>query len=262
MPNLIRLKQIDQPEISGYVLDVTDGYYYEANNPSGFISSVSSDSAFLSLSGNLISTGYTLNSSITSLSGTLSSSISSTGINLTNQINSLSGVVNSLDSDLTIVSGLAISASNSVAALETEVSGALSGEVATLNSTITSVSGVLNTKISNVSGDLSSRVSSLESSFASTGSNFVDLNSNNQTIEGTKIFNNRIYFKQLDLIPFTGNYSNPGGQNHILFTQTIEDYSFNASGNGIVTGDLFVTKIMQQNNIECIISSIIFTGSY
>jgi hypothetical protein len=31
---------------------------------------------------------------------------------------------------------------------------------------------------------------------------------------------------------------------------------------GTRAGDVFITKIMQPNNIECIISSIIYTGSY
>ena len=114
----------------------------------------------------------------------------------------------------------------------------------------------------NVSGNLGSRISTLETNFATTGSNFVDLNSNNQTIEGSKTFNNKIGFKQIDILPYAGNYSNPGGQHGILFTQFIDNYSFTASGLGTITGDAFVTKIMQPNNIECIISSIIYTGSY
>ena len=262
MANLIRLKQIDKPELSGYVIDITDGSYYPIDNPSGYISSVASNSAFITLSGNLISTGYNLNAQDLAVSGTLTSLVNSTGVNLQNKINSLSGVVINTISDLNTVSGLTSNAIYLTTGLEYETSGVISGEVATLNATITGTSGVLNTKISNVSGNLNSRISVLETNFATTGSNFLDLNSNGQAVQGTKTFNNTTSFKLLNLIPFEGNYSNPGGQNQLIFTQFIEDYSFAASGYDIATGDLFVTKIMQQNNTECIISSIIFTGSY
>jgi hypothetical protein len=261
MPNLIRLKQIDQPELSGYILNVTDEYY-PVSNPSGFISSISSNSSFLSLSGNLNSTGSYLNSQDNAISGALDFRIVNTGSNLQTKISSLSGLINATNSDLAVVSGLTNSAINSVAALEVEVSGVISGQTVSINSTITGTSGVLNTKINNVSGSLNSRIVTLENNFASTGSNFVDLNSNGQTIAGTKTFNNKTSFKQIEIIPFTGNYSNAGGQSQIYFTQYTDNYSFLASGNGTVTGDLFVTKLMQQNNTECIISSIIFTGSY
>lgn len=262
MANLIRLKQIDKPELSGYIVDVTDDSFYPASNPSGYISSVASNPAFINLSGNLISTGYNLNAQDLAVSGTLTSLVNATGVNLQNKINSLSGVVINTITDLNTTSGLANTAIYLTTGLEYEASGVISGQVAILNATITGTSGVLNTTISNVSGNLNSRVSALETNFATTGSNFVDINSNGQTIEGSKTFNNRTSFKQIDLIPYTGNYSNPGGQNQIVFTQFIDNYAFAASGYGMATGDLFVTKIMQQNNIECIISSIIFTGSY
>ena len=262
MANLIRLKQIDKPELSGYVIDVTDGSYYPIDNPSGYISSVASNSAFITLSGNLISTGYNLNAQDLALSGTLTSLVNATGVNLQDKINSLSGVVIDTISDLSTVSGLASNAIYLTTGLDYKVSGAISGQTATINATITGTSGVLNTKISNVSGNLNSRISVLETNFATTGSNFVDLNSNGQVVEGAKTFNNRTSFKQIDLIPYTGNYSNPGGEHQIMFTQFIDNYAFAASGYGMATGDLFVTKIMQHNNTECIIYSIIFTGSY
>ena len=90
MANLIRLKQIDNPELSGYVIDVTDGSYYPIDNPSGYISSVASNSAFVTLSGNLVSTGYNLNAQDLALSGTLTSLVNATGVNLQNKINSFS----------------------------------------------------------------------------------------------------------------------------------------------------------------------------
>lgn len=262
MANLIRLKQIDKPELSGYIIDVTDEEYYPVSNPSGYISSVASNPAFITLSGNLVSTGYNLNAQDLAISGALASLVNATGIDLQNKINSLSGVVINTISDLNTVSGLTSTAIYLTTGLEYETSGVISGQVAILNATITGTSGVLDTTISNVSGNLNSRISVLETNFATTGSNFLDLNSNGQAVQGAKTFNNTTSFKLINLIPFEGNYSNPGGQNQLMFTQFVEDYSFAASGYGMATGDLFVTKIMQQNNTECIISSIIFTGSY
>ena len=105
MANLIRLKQIDKPELSGYVIDVTDESYYPIDNPSGYISSVASNSAFITLSGNLISTGYNLNAHDLAVSGTLTSLVNDTGVNLKNKINTLSVVVINTISDLNTVSG-------------------------------------------------------------------------------------------------------------------------------------------------------------
>jgi hypothetical protein len=230
MANLIRLKQIDKPELSGYIIDVVDGDFYPASNPSGYISSVASNSAFINLSGNLIATGYNLNAQDLAVSGTLVSLVNATGVNLQNKINSLSGVVINTISDLSTVSGLASTAIYLTTGLEYEASGVISGQVATLNATITGTSGVLDTKISTVSGNLNSRVSVLETNFATTGSNFVDLNSNGQVVEGAKTFNNRTSFKQIDLIPYTGNYSNPGGQKQKLLNKFFVKYDFAAPG--------------------------------
>lgn len=262
MANLVRLKQIDQPELSGYVVQITDENYYPVDNPSGFINSVLSDINFTNLSGDLISTGYNLSLNISSVSGGLSTKIENTGTNLQSKISSLSGDLVTTNYSLSVVSGLVDAASTSVTNLETEISGVLSGEISTLNSTISTTSGALNSKISTVSGNLSSRISSLESSFATTGGNFVDITSNNQTVNGTKQFNSRIGFKQIDILAYSGNYSNPGGQHQLFFTQFTEDYGFYASGLGNITGDLFLTKIMQPNNIEVIFSSMIYTGTY
>ena len=262
MANLVRLKQLDKPELSGYILDVTDQSYYPSNNPSGYISDVKSDNDFVVLSGNVATTGSTLNSLINSSGAALSGLVISTGNFLNSKIDTLSGNVATTNSNVATVSGNAQYAINLITGFEVEVSGVISGEVSGLTNLILNTSGVLNTKINNVSGNLGSRISSLENNFATTGSNFVDLNSNNQTIEGSKTFNNKIGFKQIDILPYSGNYSNPGGQHGILFTQFIDNYSFTASGLGTITGDAFITKIMQPNNIECIISSIIYTGAY
>ncbi len=262
MANLVRLKQLDKPELSGYILDVTDQSYYPSNNPSGYISDISSDNNFIVLSGNLNTTGSNLSSTINTSGSALSGLVLSSGSYLSSKIDTLSGNLNTTNVNLSTVSGNAQYAISLITGYELEVSGVISGEVSGLTVLITGTSGVLNTKIDNVSGNLGARITDLENNFATTGSNFLDLNSNNQTVQGTKIFNNTVGFKKIDILPYTGNYSNPGGEHGILFTQFIDNYSFAASGLGTITGDAFVTKIMQQNNIECIISSIIYTGSY
>ena len=262
MANLVRLKQIDQPELSGYIVEVTDNSFYPSSNPSGYISSVASDSNFVVLSGNLNATGYALDAKIGTTSGVLDLKISSTGSTLDSRITALSGSLLVTNSNLSIVSGVASAAASAVTGLEYETSGALSGEVAYLESEISGVSGVLNVKISTVSGNLSSRIASLESSFAATGGNFVDVSSNGQIISGTKEFRDRTSFRQINIKSYSGNYPNPGGQNQLIYTQITEDYPFYSSGNGNITGDLFVMKIMQPNNIEVIFSSMIYTGSY
>jgi hypothetical protein len=262
MANLVRLKQLDQPELSGFILDVTDQSYYPSNNPSGYISELSSDSDFIVLSGNLTNTGSSLVSLIQSTQTSLSGFVVSTGTFLNSRIDSVAADLVTTNLDVYTVSGDVQSTINSFSGFKLEVSGSISGEVSGLNISINQASGVLNTKINNVSGNLNSRITNLEDNFALTGSNFVDLDSNNQIIEGSKTFNNKIGFKQIDILPFNGNYSNPGGQHGILFTQFIDNFAFTASGLGTITGDAFITKIMQPNNIECIISSIIYTGSY
>ena len=262
MANLVRLKQLDKPELSGYILDVTDQNYYPSNNPSGYISDISSDNNFIVLSGNLNTTGANLTSAINSSGSVLSGLVISSGSYLDAKINTLSGNLNTTNVNLSSVSGDTQYAISLITGFEVEVSGAISGEVSGLTILITGTSGVLDTKINNVSGNLGARITDLENNFATTGSNFLDLNSNGQTVEGSKTFNNTVGFKKIDILPYTGNYSNPGGQHGILFTQFLDNYSFNVSGLGTITGDAFVTKIMQQNNVECIISSIIYTGSY
>lgn len=262
MANLIRIKQIDQPELSGYITDVTNQSYYPASNPSGYLSSVASDSNFIALSGNLNNTGVILDNKITTLSGFGVTLVNNTGNFLQTEIVSLSGYVDATNANLSTVSGLASSAISLTTGLQYETSGVISGEVSGLNATITGVSGVLFGQISTASGNLNSRVTSLENTFTASGSNFLDLASNNQIVSGAKSFTNRVGFKQIDILPYTGNYSNPGGQHEILFTQFVDNYTFAASGYGTLTGDLFVTKIMHPNNVELIISSMIYTGNY
>jgi hypothetical protein len=262
MGNLIRVKQVDQVEFSGLIRQVGDPNYYQSSNPSGYISSVSSDSSFIALSGNLNTTSGNLNSSISNASGALNVKIQSTGSFLQSEVSSLSGQLFTTNTNLSVVSGNVDYSVYLTTGLQNQVSGIISGQTASFNSGILSASGTLNSKITNVSGLLNARVSSLETSFSTSGSNFVDVVSDNQTISGSKSFSNRVGFKQIDLLPYSGNYANPGGQHGILFTQFIDNQTFYASGLGTITGDYFITKIMQPNNIECVISSMIYTGAY
>jgi len=262
MGNLIRVKQVDQVDFSGFVRQVGDPNYYPNNNPSGYISSVSSDASFIALSGNLNTVSGNLNSSLISTSGALSAQTQSTGSFLQSEVSSLSGQLFTTNVNLSTVSENVNYSISLTTGLQNEVSGIISGQTQSFNSGILSASGALDSKITNSSGLLSARISSLESSFSTSGSNFVDTTSNNQTISGSKTFSNRVGFNQIDILPYSGNYSNPGGQHGLLFTQFIDNKIFYASGLGTITGDFFVTKIMQPNNIECIISSMIYTGSY
>ncbi len=262
MANLVRLKQIDKPELSGYIVETTNLKYYPIENPSGYLSSISSNSSFLSLSGQLITSSGLLNSKIDSASGALSGIISSSSGFLDSKIATLSGSLNSTDVSLSGVSTYAQSVYSLFTGFNPIVSGVISGERSSMTATVTGVSGQLNTKILDISGSINSRVNSLETSFALTGSHFLDLASNNQTVLGQKNFSNRVGFKQIDILPHTGNYTNPGGEHGILFTQLIDQNPFYVSGLGNITGDFFVTKMMQPNNIEYIISSAIYTGNY
>ena len=69
MANLIRRKQVDQPEFSGFIVEVGDDNYYPlTSNPEGYVDAAALSSA----------TG-TLNSIINSTSGNLNTKIDSSG---------------------------------------------------------------------------------------------------------------------------------------------------------------------------------------
>jgi len=154
MANLVRLKQLDQPELSGFILDVTDQSYYPSNNPSGYISDLLSESDFIILSGNLTNTGSSLVSLIQSTQTNLSGLVVSTGNFLNSQIDTLSGNVSTTNLNVTTVSGDAQYAINLITGFQVEVSGVISGEVSGLTNLNSTTSGALNTKINNVSGNL------------------------------------------------------------------------------------------------------------
>lgn len=262
MPNLIRLKQIDNPELSGHVRQIGDAQYYLNTNPSGYLSSVTGDADFNQLEVDFSTLSGNLNSSLNATATALSNSIVSSGSILNTKIDNLSGYVNLTNTNLSTVSGNANYIKFLTTGLDYSSNVLMSGHIIDTSGYASGISGVLNSKINTVSGNLGARVSALETTFAYSGSNFVDLNSNGQTIVGQKTFDSKTSFKQVNIIPVSGNYSNPGGLSNLMFTQFIDDNIFYISGLGYVTGDFFVTKFMYPNNIECVVSTMIYTGSY
>ena len=112
MANLIRKKQVDQTEFSGFIVDVADENYYPlVGNPSGYLDQSGLDSAtgtLLSLinlsSGSLnsiiLNTGADANAYSDGISGVLSTRLQSSGSYLSGQITSLSGYTVSVSGNL------------------------------------------------------------------------------------------------------------------------------------------------------------------
>lgn len=175
MANLIRRKQIDQPEFSGFIVEVGDSSYYPlSSNPDGYIDAATLSSA----------TG-TLNSIINSASGNLDTKIQNSGVAANAYSDATSGVLSTrlsssgsyLTGQITSLSGYTIS-----------VSGAL-------NSSITSASGTVSTKVDVASGYLKSYTDTVSGSInnqIATGSSATNVNSiasgNNFNFSGTKTF--------------------------------------------------------------------------
>lgn len=262
MGNLIRLKQVDNPEFSGYVQEIGNNLYYSVSNPSGFISSVNQDSDFLQLSVDVSTISGDLVSSIASTGETLTLDLSSTGSTLDTKIDNLSGYLEVSNTNIETISGNVNTAQNVSTGYAYNIGTDLSGDITSLSGYVVSSDSSLSSQISSLDSSLTARVSSLEGVFVASGSNFVDINSNNQTVLGQKSFDSRVDFKLINTTPVTGDYSNPGGQNAYIYTQFTDDDLFFASGLGYVTGDLFVTKIVYPNDEECIISSNYYTGTY
>ena len=268
MANLIRLKQIDKPEFSGYVEQIGDAKYYLQSNPSGYISSISGDSYFLQLSGDVSSLSGDFSSDLATTGQTLSTNLNSTGQTLDTKIDTLSGYVEDSNADIATVSGNVNTAQTVSTGYAFSIGTDLSGDVSSLSGYVVTEDTSLNTKITSASGSLSSRISSLEGVFSNSGSSFVDLTSNNQTISGQKNFDARTNFKLINIVPVTGDYINPGGLNNYFYTQFSDDATFFVSGisgfesGGYMTGDIFVNKMVFPDGEECIMSSNIYTGTY
>ena len=186
MPNLIRRKQVDQSEFSGFFVEVGDVNYYPlATNPSNFIDdgdlSTATGQVYVDLnavSGNLntsvILSGQNSITYTNVVSGNLSANLVSTGSSLTSSVSSLSGYVISVSGNLT--------------------------------AQISSASGVLNTKINTTSGDLKSYTNTVSGSLSSqivSSSSSTVVNSivsgNNFNFTGQKIFNSTVSASRINL---------------------------------------------------------------
>ena len=262
MGNLVRIKQIDKPELSGYIKEVGDVNYYLGSNPSGFISSVNQDANFSQLVVDVSTLSGNLYTNLAATGATFSYSLSSTGNILDVKINNLSGYVEISNVKISTVSGNVDYVQYLATGLDYSSNVILSGNIISTSGYASGISGFLDAKISTTSGSLSSRITSLEGVFAASGGSFVDIYSNNQTVIGQKNFDGKTSFKLINIAPISGDYSNPGGLNNYLYTQFIDNNIFYVIGLGYRTVDFFVTKIMYPTNEECIISSNIYTGNY
>jgi hypothetical protein len=203
-----------------------------------------------------------LYSDLAATGATLTYNLGSSGNALNTKIDNLSGYVEVSNVKIATVSGNVDYAQFLATGLDYSSNITLSGNIIATSGYASGISGFLDSKITTTSGSLSSRITSLEGVFAASGSNFVDIYSNNQTVIGQKNFDGKTSFKLINIVPISGDYSNPGGLNNYLYTQFIDNNIFYVSGLGYRTGDFFVTKIMYPNNEECIISSNIYTGNY
>lgn len=175
MGNLVRVKQVDQSEFSGFFVQVGDSHYYPLTNPSGYL--VGSDLS--------VATGI-VNSNINTLSGNLNNSVNQSLISGKSYTDTASGTLssrlaasgNALNSGITNLSGYVVSVSGNLNSGINSASGTLNTKINTSSGYATSyansISGVLNTKI--VSGSNSSLVTSIISgdNFHFTGKKFFD----------------------------------------------------------------------------------------
>jgi hypothetical protein len=186
MANLIRRKQVDQVEFSGFIVEVGDANYYPLDaNPSGYLDQSALNSA----------TG-TINSTINLVSGTLNTTILNTGVAANSYSDTVSGTLSTrLTSSGNYLSGQIISLSG--------YTNTVSGN---LYNSITGASGVLNTKIDTASGYLKSYTDTtsgllynqiLAQSSATNVSNIAS--GNNFNFSGTKNFISPITAQKINI---------------------------------------------------------------
>ena len=186
MANLIRRKQVDQVEFSGFIVEVGDENYYPlTTNPSGYLDQAELNSA----------TG-TLNSLINSVSGVLNTTILNTGIAANAYSDTVSGTLstrlestgNYLSGQITSLSGYTVSVSGN------------------LYASITGASGVVSTKVDTASGYLKSytdTTSGLLYNQIVAQSSATDVNKiasgNNFNFSGTKTFTSPITAQRINI---------------------------------------------------------------
>lgn len=186
MANLIRRKQVDQVEFSGFIVEVGDENYYPlSTNPSGYLDQAELNSA----------TG-TLNSLINSVSGVLNTTILNTGIAANSYSDTVSGTLSTrLQSTGNYLSGQIISLSG----YTVSVSG-------NLYASITGASGVVSAKVDTASGYLKSytdTTSGLLYNQIVAQSSATDVNKiasgNNFNFSGTKTFTSPITAQRINI---------------------------------------------------------------
>ena len=136
MANLIRRKQVDQVEFSGFIVDVGDDNYYPlASNPSNFIDN-----------GDLSSATGQVYADLNYVADNLNTSIILSGQQSINYTNSVSGVLSTRLND----------SGNNLSGQTIALSGYVVSVSGNLYNSITTSSGVLSTKVDTASGYLKS----------------------------------------------------------------------------------------------------------
>ena len=185
MGNLIRVKQVDQSDFSGFFVQVGSSNYYPLGNPSGYL-----------LQSDLNSATGTINSNINILSGNLNDSINQSLIFGKAYTDTASGTLNSI----LVATGSSLSSGiNNLSGYVVSVSGNLSSGInsasGTLDTKINTLSGYSTSYTNTVSGNLSSQISAASS--ASQVNSIVS--GDNFHFTGKKFFDSPIYANKINL---------------------------------------------------------------
>lgn len=186
MANLVRRKQVDQVEFSGFFVEVGNQNYYPlSSNPSGFLDQAGLNSA----------TG-TLNTKIDNSSGYANSNTLATGQYSVSYTNSISGAINTaLVSSGSYLSGMILSLSGYVNNASGQLSASITGTGGYLDSKINTLSGYSTNYTNSVSGVLDAKITA--SSNSSLINNIVSGEDFNFT--GKKVFNSPTTFQRINL---------------------------------------------------------------
>ena len=186
MANLIRRKQVDQVEFSGFIVDVGDENYYPLiGNPSGFLDQSGLDTA----------TG-TLLSLINLSSGTLDTEIFNTGAAANAYTNGVSGALSTrLQSTGNYLSGQIISLSGYTVSVSGNLYNSITGSSGVVSTKVDTASGYLKAYTDTTSGLLHNEI--LAQSSATDVSNIAS--GNNFSFSGTKTFISPITAQRINI---------------------------------------------------------------
>lgn len=186
MANLIRRKQVDQVEFSGFIVDVgNENYYPLIGNPSGFLDQSGLNSA----------TG-TLLSLINLSSGTLNTTITSTGSAANAYSNGISGALSTrLESSGNYLSGQIISLSGYTVSVSGNLYNSVTGASGVVSAKVDTASGYLKSYTDTTSGLLYNQI--VAQSSATDVSNIAS--GNNFTFSGTKTFKSPITAQRINI---------------------------------------------------------------